>query len=114
VLCGGNRVLRYDRDESGYAYTSTFALGAEAKGAQYLAAGAGWAGSRPMIAVAGGSAMVIYEPDPEPEKTVTHVCVPDAGDSMGIASPSGLGFARGAFFLSSETAKCVSVFGGEP
>jgi sugar lactone lactonase YvrE len=118
VLCGGNRVLRYDRAENGYTLTSTLALGTEAKDASCLAAGAGWAGSRPMIAVAGGAAMVIYEPDPDPDlvpdTTVAHVCAPDVGDSMGIASPSGLCFARGAFFLSSEAAKCVSVFGGEP
>lgn len=114
VLCGGNRVLRYDRGASGYALSFTLALGAEAREAKYLAAGSGWAGSRPMIAVAGGSAMVIYEPKPEPQAAIVHVCAPDAGDSLGIASPSGLCFARGAFFLSSENAKCVSVFGGEP
>lgn len=114
ALCGGNRILRYDRGESGYALTSALALSSEAKNAKYLAAGAGWAGSRPMIAVAGGSAMVIYEPRPAPGSCIAHICVPDAADAMGIASPSGLCFARGAFFLSSETAKCVSVFGGEP
>ena len=114
ALCGGNRVLRYDRGEGGYALTSTLALGPEAKDAKYLAAGAGWAGSRPMIAVAGGAAMAIYEPRPAPGCCIAHICAPDAGDTMGIASPSGLCFARGAFFLSSEAAKCVSVFGGEP
>ncbi len=114
ALCGGNRVLRYDRGESGYALTSALALSSEAKNAKYLAAGAGWAGSRPMIAVAGGSAMVIYEPRPAQGSGIAHICAPDAGDTMGIASPSSLCFARGAFFLSSEAAKCVSVFGGEP
>jgi len=114
ALCGGSRILRYDRGESGYALTSALTLGPEAKDAKYLAAGAGWAGSRPMIAVAGGSAMVIYEPRPAQGSGIAHICAPDAGDTMGIASPSSLCFARGAFFLSSEAAKCVSVFGGEP
>lgn len=114
VLCGGNRVLRYDRDESGYALTSTFTLSPEARDAKYLAAGAGWAGSRPMFAVAGGGVLAIYEPRQGGESAVAHVCLPEADASTGISVPSGLCFARGAFFLSSEEAACVSVFGGEP
>ena len=114
VLCGGNRVLRYDRGESAYALTSTLTLGSDAKDAKYLAAGAGWSGTRPMIAVAGGAAMAIYEPVPEPANTITHICNADIVDKTGIADPSGLCFARGAFFLAGENAACVSVFGGEP
>jgi hypothetical protein len=114
VLCGGNRVLRYDQVGGEYTLSSTLTLGAEAREGKYIAAGSGWAGSRPMIAVAGGSALAVYELKPEPGDAIAHICAPDADDALGIASPSGLCFARGAFFLASENAKCVSVFGGEP
>ena len=114
VLCGGNRVLRYERGVGGYALASTIPLGVEAKDATCLAAGAGWGGARPMIAVAGGSAMAICELGLNNEVAAAHLCAPGVDDVAGIAKAEGLCFSRGAFFLAGGDAACVSVFGGEP
>ncbi|MCE1195123.1 WD40 repeat domain-containing protein [bacterium] len=114
VLCGGNRVLRYERGPGGYALASTIPLGAEARDASFLSAGAGWGGTRPMIAAAGGGAMAICELGPNGEVVASHLCAPGIEDVAGIATAEGLSFSRGAFFLAGGEAACASVFGGEP